>query len=215
MRSSIGLIMLLSCLVVGLTISPAVQLQAKAPTPSLVQGQPQAGAPPQGQQPPAGPPGAPGAQGPGRAAPPPPKNLKVLPKDWTRQQVQAVMATFMESLGLANGGAPGTGCDHCHVADPAAPAVAGRGPTLAFDLDTNPKKDIARKMIQMVAAANAEYLKGVTDPPVAEPVSCFTCHRGDANAKPPSAPPNGWTRGGFSLLPAGPVVAGRGRGGLN
>jgi hypothetical protein len=197
MRSSTGLIILLSCLVVGLAISPAIRLQAQA------------------QQPPAGPPGAAGAPRQGGAAPPAPINLKVLPKEWTRQQVQAVMATFMESLGLANGGAPGTGCDHCHAADPNAAPVAGRGPTMKYDLDTNPKKDIARKMIQMVAAANAEYLKGVTDPPVAEPVTCFTCHRGDAAAKPPSAPANGWARGGFSLLPAGPVVAGRGRGALN
>lgn len=141
-----------------------------------------------------------------------PKNLKVLPKDWTLQQVRLVMATFMESLGLKNSGAPGDGCDHCHAVNPSAPPAPGRGPALDYSLDANPKKDVARKMIQMVMATN-EALKTVADPPVNEPVSCFTCHRGDSAAKPPALPANGWTRGNFTLLPPGPVMPQRGRGG--
>jgi hypothetical protein len=138
----------------------------------------------------------------------------VLPKDWTRQQVQALMATFMQSLGLDNS-APDKSCAHCHAADPNAPPPApGRGPMLKYDLDTNPKKDVARKMIQMVMAAN-ESLKSVTDPQTAEPVSCFTCHRGDSSAKPAAVPQGGWTRGSFTLLPPGPQVPQRGRGGAN
>jgi hypothetical protein len=193
MRSVVSFTALLLLLVVAAAARSGAQGTATPPASPAAQGQPPAGA----------------APGPGQA-PAAPKNLKVLPKDWTVQQVRALMATFMESLGLKNSGAPGDGCDHCHAANPAVQPAPGRGPTLDYSLDTNPKKDIARKMIQMVMATN-EQLKTVADPPVNEPVSCFTCHRGDSTSKPLAAPANGWTRGGFTLLPPGPVV-GRGRG---
>src|SRR6478609_6114684 len=76
------------------------------------------------------------AQAPAGAPPPPqgrgqqqpPKNLKVLPKAWTGQQVRAVMQTFTESLGVQ--------CTHCHAADPTAPPPAeGRPPALDYSLD--------------------------------------------------------------------------------
>ena len=209
-------------------------------------------------QPPA--PGA-GGRGPGQ----PPQNLKVLPKTWTRMQVQALMQTFVASLGQAPPapGAPpppqgqGEGCLHCHVrsapagapapgagaagaapapapaagagapaaagqapaAPPAAggapaPAPGGRGPQVDYASDANPNKAIARKMIQMVMAANENFLQEVGDTGVPEKISCWTCHRGEAT-KPPMMPAEGWGRGGFSLLPAGPPMpAGRGRGGI-
>lgn len=202
MRSVAWCAALLSLVIVGAATRSGAQGQATPPATPPAQGQP-----------PAGQTGAGPAQGPGGFNQPP-KNLKVLPKDWSIQQVRALMATFMESLGLKNSGAPGDGCDHCHAVNPAATPVPGRGPALDYSLDSNPKKDIARKMIQMVMATN-DQLKTVTDPPVTEPVSCFTCHRGDSSAKPAAAPPNGWTRGGFTLLPPGPVVGQRGRGGMN
>src|SRR5947207_14521147 len=69
--------------------------------------------PPDAQQP-----GAPGRGGPPAA----PKNLKVLPKAWTGQQVRALMQTFAESLGVR--------CEHCHALDrKAAPPAGGRRPT--------------------------------------------------------------------------------------
>jgi hypothetical protein len=78
--------------------------------------------------------------------------------------------------------------------------------------DANPNKDIARKMIEMVMAANENFLKEVGDPGVPEKISCWTCHRGEP-AKPSMMPAEGWGRGGFSLLPAGPPMPpGRGRG---
>jgi hypothetical protein len=157
-------------------------------------------------------PPAQGAQaGGGRGAPQPLQNIKVLPKEWTRQQVQALMLTFVESLGVA---APaGAGCAHCHATNPdAAPAQpGGRGPALDYALDTNPRKDVARKMIQMAMAANSGFLKDVGDGAAVEKASCWTCHRG--TTKPEMTPPNGWARGGFSLLPSGPPAnpnAGRG-----
>ena len=253
MRS--GVLALFTSVMVAAAMSPVTHGQ----TPPA-QGQPPAGTA-QGQPP------APGAGGPGRGPAPAPQNLKVLPKTWTRQQVQALMQTFVTSLGQtppAPGAPPpaqgqGEGCLHCHVrsapagapapgaaaagaaATPAAGAVAtapaaaaqapgavaqapaagaapqgpppgGRGPQVDYVSDTNPNKEVARKMIQMVMAANDGHLKDVGDPGVAEKVSCWTCHRGES-AKPPMMPAEGWGRGGFSLLPAGPPMpAGRGRG---
>jgi len=233
MRSTVGLFILLTCVVVGLAIRPVAQGQ-----PPPAQGQPAVGSA-QG-QPPGGPPGAPGAPGQGRAAPPPPQNLKVLPKNWTRMQVQALMQTFVVSLGQqppAPGSPPppqgqGEGCLHCHTRAAAAPAAApaadappagaapaagappqaGRGPLVDYASDENPNKDIARKMIQLVMAANDGFLKDLGDKAVPEKVSCWTCHRGEAGQKPAMMPANGWGRGGFSLLPAGPPMP-PGRGG--
>ena len=201
MRSKAGLVISLSCLVLALAIRPGAQGQQTPP----------AGPP---AQPPAGAPGAPGGgqRGPGGPAPAP-LNIKVLPKNWTRQQVQALMQTFVVSLGqqLPAQGAPapppgqGEGCLHCHVMGP-VPAGGGRA-TMAYDQDTNPNKDIARKMIQMVMAANENFLKDVGDKAVPEKISCFTCHRGEVGSKPAMMPAAGWGRGGFSLLPAGPPTA--------
>ena len=142
--------------------------------------------------------------GPGRGGPQAgPRNLKVLPKTWTGQQVRALMATFAESLGVQ--------CSHCHTADPTAPPpTEGRGPTLDYALDDKEQKVLARKMIQMTMTLNADGLKEVGDAAIPEKVSCFTCHAG---AKTPLIKPaKGWGRGNFSLLPAGPTLPAR-RGG--
>src|SRR4029453_4330928 len=134
MRSAAWFTALLSLVIVGAVGRSGAQGQATPPATPPAQGQPPAGAP--------------GAPGQGRAAPPPPQNLKVLPKDWTRQQVQALMATFIQSLGLENR-PPKKSCLPCPAANPNAPAPApGRGPMPDYALDTNPKKDVARKMIQ-------------------------------------------------------------------
>jgi hypothetical protein len=122
------------------------------------------------------------------------------------------MQTFVESLGQqvpAQGAPPppkgqGEGCLHCHVQGKETPPGA-RGPMPDFASDENPNKDVARKMIQMVMAANDNVMKTVGDAAAPEKVSCFTCHRGDPN-KPPMTPPNGWGRGSFTLQPAGPTV---------
>jgi hypothetical protein len=144
---------------------------------------------------------APGAAGPAASGP---KNLKVLPKSWSNQQINALMRTFNESLDVQ--------CDHCHEPNPKAPPPqAGRGPQLDHSLDGKPEKDVARKMIQMVMSLNETTLNGVGDAAVAEKVTCFTCHRGETATK--AKPDAGWGRGGdFSLLPKGPTVPAR-RGG--
>jgi hypothetical protein len=198
MRSLVGTAIVSSCLVVGAAAFLLAQGQAQEVPPAQGQG---------------------GAPGGGRAAAPPPQNLKVLPKDWTRQQVQALMQTFVVSLGQQPPGrgeppAPegkGEGCLHCHVRG-TQPGPGGRGPMVDYPSDENPKKDIARKMVQMVMAANADYLKDVGES-APEKISCYTCHRGESD-KPPMEPAGGWGRGGFSLLPPGPPIPQRGgRGG--
>lgn len=106
----------------------------------------------QGQQPP--------PAGGGRQGGAPPTNLKVLPKDMTRPALTALMRTFTAGLGVQ--------CNHCHVEDMAMRAS-----------DDNPKKDIARKMIQMTADLNKQLdAIGTPAPPDAPKVTCFTCHRG-------------------------------------
>jgi hypothetical protein len=112
------------------------------------------------------------AQGQGRGRGGPPQNLKVLPKEWTIQQVQMYMRTFAGALGVE--------CSHCHVGTMAERAR-----------DDNPKKDVARKMIAMVNAINGDLLKNVGEPPAdgAAKVTCYTCHRGAI--KPLTAPPPG------------------------
>ena len=101
--------------------------------------------------------GAPPAGGQART----PQNLQVLPKDMTLQQVQQQMRGFTAALGVE--------CSHCHV-----------GTMQERSKDDNPKKGLARKMIQMTMAINNDMLKGVGDPAAAgaAKVTCFTCHRG-------------------------------------
>jgi hypothetical protein len=156
------------------------------------------------QQPPAGAPGqgAPGGARAGGAAAPAPTNLKVLPKTWSRAQVQQLMQTFNESLGVA--------CAHCHAEDPTAPeAPAGQTRRLDYALDTKKEKDISREMIKAVMATN-EGTKALGDAAVLEKTSCWTCHRGQK--QPEKAPAAGWGRGNFTLSEAGPTVPQRGGG---
>jgi len=133
----------------------------------------------QQQAPPAG-----GGQRPGGAAPQAPKNLQVLPKDWTIQQVSAFMRNFTVGLGVQ--------CAYCHAGTPQDRA-----------LDDKKEKLVARKMITMMMAINDTYLKDVGEPiaavapaapgaPPAPPpmkVTCYTCHRG--TTKPLTAPAPG------------------------
>ncbi|HEX6557840.1 MAG TPA: c-type cytochrome [Longimicrobiales bacterium] len=98
------------------------------------------------------------------------ENLKVLPRDITRDQLVATMRAI--SLGL------GVRCDYCHEENPGTPAQGG-GPNLNFKADTKPTKETARFMLRMVRTINDSVLSQLTrrsDPPVR--VQCVTCHRG-------------------------------------
>ena len=86
---------------------------------------------------------------------PPPTNLKVL-KVTTNAEIRQIMRTFTVGLGVQ--------CAYCHVMG-------------NFASDENPKKEIARHMIQMAQKINAEFPDGKMH------VSCYTCHRGEAEPK--------------------------------
>ena len=92
-----------------------------------------------------------------------PKNLKVLPKDWTRAQVVAVMQNFNAALGV--------GCDYCHVQNQGTPPD--------FASDDKPEKEAARAMMGITREANASLATGLGKP-AAEltRIGCITCHRG-------------------------------------
>lgn len=101
------------------------------------------------------------------------ENLKVLPKDITREQLLATMRSF--SLGL------GVRCEYCHEEKAASmQAAPGRGgPDLDFKSDKKPTKERARFMLGMVRTINDTLLAKLqnrADPPVR--VGCVTCHRG-------------------------------------
>jgi tetratricopeptide (TPR) repeat protein len=104
------------------------------------------------------------AQAPAQEAP---ENLQILPKDWTRAQVVAVMQNFNAALGV--------GCDHCHVQVPNA--------LPDFASDDKDEKNAARAMMTITRDLNATLGTEVGTElgrPAAEltRVGCITCHRG-------------------------------------
>jgi hypothetical protein len=95
---------------------------------------------------------------------PNPTNLKIL-KVTTGPEVVQIMRTFTAGLGVQ--------CNYCHV----------QGNNAS---DENPKKEVARHMIQMAMEINGKFF---TDGKMH--VSCYTCHRGEAEPKtaPEPKPP--------------------------
>lgn len=98
-----------------------------------------------------------------KAPPPPPTNLKVLKVNSGAEVVQ-IMHTFTAALGQQ--------CTYCHVAG-------------NYASDENPKKEMARKMIRMTQQINTNF------PDSKMYVSCYTCHRGDAQPKTAPEPKAG------------------------
>jgi tetratricopeptide (TPR) repeat protein len=91
-------------------------------------------------------------------------NLKVLPKDISKEDLSDTMRRFSFSLGVR--------CQFCHVgAD--SPTLAGAD----FASDDKEAKRTARTMLQMVDAINRDYV-GKLGKAAPVPVDCVTCHRG-------------------------------------
>jgi tetratricopeptide (TPR) repeat protein len=104
--------------------------------------------------------GAAFAQAPANDAP---KNLKVLPKDWTRPQVINVMQNFTAALGV--------GCEYCHVEKEGAPPD--------FASDDKKEKERARAMMKIATDLNANLPKALDEPAdQLTRIGCITCHRG-------------------------------------
>jgi tetratricopeptide (TPR) repeat protein len=131
------------------------------------------------------------------AAQPAPKNLQILPKTASTQDVLGVMQTFTRALGV--------GCTYCHVeqtaplltveeqqaaaaAAAANPQQAGRGrgrgrgrggPQMDYASDDRRQKQIARAMVLMTREINTALNKGIHKPASEiTHVQCMTCHRG-------------------------------------
>ena len=106
-----------------------------------------------------------------RAPQPPPTNLQVLPKDWTRQQVVQVMQQFNMGLGVM--------CNYCHQEMAGAQPNAQGNIPLDFASDEKQTKKTARVMMRMVGDINrtfgSQLGKAQTD---VVQVQCATCHRG-------------------------------------
>jgi hypothetical protein len=95
---------------------------------------------------------------------PPYKNLQVMPKNITKDQLKSYMKFMAKSLDVE--------CDHCH-----------EPPDMAAD--KKDAKNIARQMMKMTDEINGKWLKGMKDIDK-NYVTCGTCHRGATT--PPKFP---------------------------
>src|ERR1700681_4386657 len=91
-------------------------------------------------------------------------NLKVLPKDISKHELESTMRGFAFALGVR--------CGHCHVEK--------KAPEKGFDFAADDKdaKKTARVMLQMVEAINRDYVSKIEKVDKTAPihVECVTCH---------------------------------------
>lgn len=107
------------------------------------------------------------AQGPQFEWPAHPKNLKVLPKNTTPDQLRETMVGFTGSLGVR--------CPYCHVGEEGKPLT-----TFDFSSDAKPTKQIARDMVRMMGDIHKDLGKmKLSDAPRVN-LRCATCHHGHA-----------------------------------
>lgn len=93
-------------------------------------------------------------------------NLRVLPAGTQPRHVGSLMKAYGKDLGVK--------CSYCHVENRDTGKVD-------YVSDENPKKEIARVMIGMLADINDRHLSQLGDRRYAVPVTCGSCHRGQAN----------------------------------
>jgi tetratricopeptide (TPR) repeat protein len=103
-------------------------------------------------------------------------NLKVLPKEISKHEMEATMRSFAFALGVR--------CDHCHLEK--------KAPERGFDFAADDKdaKKTARVMLEMVTAINHDYISKAPKAPadgVAIRVQCVTCHHGLTQPRPLTA----------------------------
>jgi hypothetical protein len=95
------------------------------------------------------------------------KNLKILPKNISKEDLDKVMDHFKAALGVK--------CSFCH-----APSKDTAQKWPDFASDDKPEKLIARKMMKMTSKINKKFFSdNKNEQGVAVPaVECMTCHRG-------------------------------------
>lgn len=94
-----------------------------------------------------------------------PKNLKVLPRNISHEELENVMRGFKNALGVK--------CNFCHAQQKDNPQK------LDFASDENEHKAVARDMMRMTQRINKKYFKGHET----MAVTCYTCHRGSEEPK--------------------------------
>jgi len=106
--------------------------------------------------------------------PPKYKNLKILPKNITKDQMDSVMHHFTNSMGKK--------CNFCHVYNQ-------EEKKMDFVSDAKEEKATARDMWKMTAKLNKKYfdVKNSKNLDARLEVTCFTCHHGSDHpeTKPP------------------------------
>jgi hypothetical protein len=106
------------------------------------------------------------------------KNLKVLPKNINKKQMDSVMHHFASSLGVK--------CNYCHQYNAEQKAMD-------FASDANEKKGVARNMLKMMQKLNKKYfnVNDSKDLTAKLEITCYSCHNGKANpaTQPPPPPP--------------------------
>ena len=93
------------------------------------------------------------------------KNLKVLPKHTTKEQMDTIMKHFSVSLGVK--------CNFCHVFNQ-------EQKSMDFASDANEHKDVARQMMSMTKKINKKFFEFTSFDGLKNTlqVTCYTCHGG-------------------------------------
>ena len=96
----------------------------------------------------------------------PKRNLKVLPKNISNDELDAVMDHFKEALGV--------NCNFCHASQKDDTSK------LDFASDEKPEKESARNMMRMSSKINKKFFhyKPSAENKELPPITCKTCHNG-------------------------------------
>jgi len=93
------------------------------------------------------------------------KNLKVLDKNISKDDLEIVMKEFKTALGVK--------CNFCHAQSKTDSTK------LDFASDENKHKNIARGMLKMTKRINKKFFKDDKE----ASIQCFTCHNGQKEPK--------------------------------
>lgn len=119
------------------------------------------------------------------------KNLKVLPKNISKDSLDMIMHGFNEALSVR--------CNFCHAGDPAKHQMD-------FASDEKPEKDIARYMMKMTYAINAQFFNSdsSTMPDTISVIKCITCHHGNPHPSEAANASNNMMPGAPGMPPPPP-----------
>ncbi|MCX2575116.1 c-type cytochrome [Pedobacter sandarakinus] len=93
------------------------------------------------------------------------KNLKVLPKNISKEDLDKVMDNFKMALGVR--------CGFCHA------PMKDNPKKMDFASDEKQEKETARKMMQMTAKINKKYFhETMKEGKTLAQIACITCHNG-------------------------------------